>query len=300
MNPGLPAVPIPTTVVGSYPAVAGRGFCSLLDPMKAAVRNAVGDQRAAGIDIISDGQVRADMVTAFASRLPGITGQEVTGKVMPASFGITVHDTAYACTQHPFVKGILTGPSTLAHGLHLRTRQYRSREELVPDIALALAHEARELERAGVCMVQVDEPIFSTGAADLDTGREGIRVIAESTGLPLVLHACGSITAIADSLLAMPVDVLDLEFSKNPGNLEVMGRNDLKGKKIGLGCIDSTSDTIEQVPEIEKVVRRGVELFGPDRLLADPDCGLRMRQRDAAREKLSRMVEAVKNVRKDL
>ena len=78
-----------TTVVGSYPVVKGTGLSSLFDPLSAAVKTAVADQMAAGIDIISDGQVRGDMIQAFASRLPGIKGQEVIGKVQPASSPIT-------------------------------------------------------------------------------------------------------------------------------------------------------------------------------------------------------------------
>lgn len=300
MKTPLPEVLIPTTVVGSYPVTRKKSLSSILDPFKSAVEGAVTDQMTAGIDIISDGQVRADMVTTFASRLPGIRGQEVTGKVMPASFGITTHDTAFACTRHPYVKGILTGPSTLAHGLHLATHLYRSREELVPDIAKALAHEARELEKTGICMIQIDEPIFSTGSADLGTGREGVAIIAGSVRVPVALHACGTVTSIADELVSMPVDLLDLEFSKNPDNFETIGKTDLKGKKIGLGCLDSTTDRVEQVKEIETMISRGAEVFGPDRILADPDCGLRMRTREAALQKLARMVEAAKNVRKEL
>ncbi|MDD3622577.1 MAG: methionine synthase, partial [Methanofollis sp.] len=66
---------LPTTVVGSYPVVKTGGLRSLLDPLKGAVETAVADQVRAGVDIISDGQVRGDMITAFVSRLPGIRGQ---------------------------------------------------------------------------------------------------------------------------------------------------------------------------------------------------------------------------------
>ena len=100
-----------TTVVGSYPVVKGGGFMSLFDPLHPAVETAVGDQLAAGIDIISDGQVRGDMIGAFTSHLPGIREQEVIGKVQPAAGGITVGDTKYAISRAPKVKGIITGPT---------------------------------------------------------------------------------------------------------------------------------------------------------------------------------------------
>ncbi|MDD1664670.1 MAG: methionine synthase, partial [Methanomicrobiales archaeon] len=70
---------LPTTVVGSYPVVKSTSLRSLMDPLKSAVETAVADQLSAGIDIISDGQVRGDMITAFASRLPGVRGQQVVG-----------------------------------------------------------------------------------------------------------------------------------------------------------------------------------------------------------------------------
>ena len=73
-----------TTVVGSYPVVKGGGLKSLFDPFHSAVETAVADQIKAGIDIISDGQVRGDMIGAFTAKLPGIREQQVIGKVQPA------------------------------------------------------------------------------------------------------------------------------------------------------------------------------------------------------------------------
>src|SRR5208337_5474580 len=109
-----------------------------------------------GIDSISDGQVRGDMIRAFSGKLPGIKGQDVVGKIQPASGAITAADTKYAGSKSLYVKGIITGPSTLAHGLHISTSMYRNREEIVPDIAAALATEARYLEAAGVTLLQID------------------------------------------------------------------------------------------------------------------------------------------------
>jgi len=131
----LTSMCLPTTVVGSYPVVKGSGLMGLVDPLKHAVEVAVADQVAAGIDIISDGQVRGDMIHAFTSHLPGIRGSAVVGKVQPARQPITVTDTKYALSRHPKVKGILTGPSTLAHGLKLETSFYRNRDELILDLA---------------------------------------------------------------------------------------------------------------------------------------------------------------------
>ena len=286
-----------TTVVGSYPVVKGSGLLSLFDPLKAAVETAVADQIAAGIDIISDGQVRGDMIQAFASKLPGIKGQNVIGKVQPASGPITVNDTKYALSKAPKVKGIITGPTTLAHGLHLSTPMYRNKEELALDLAAALAVEARSLESAGVTLLQIDEPMFSTGAADLAVGKQAIEQITSQLRIPACMHVCGDLGGVIDEVLRINVNVLDFEFSKNPGNLDLFGSRDLAGRMIGYGCVDSSSDTVESVAEIKKRIERGVEVFGPRTMLIDPDCGMRMRTRETAFAKLKNMAEAAREVR---
>ena len=296
----LPPVLLPTTVVGSYPPVEGRGLRSLLDRHRTALETAVADQLRAGVDIISDGQVRADMVSAFAGQLPGIREGRVVGRIEPPAHPITVEDVRYARTKAPYVKGILTGPTTLAHALHLDTHVYRDKEEVALDLARVLAAEARALVAAGVCMLQIDEPILSTGAADPGTAAEAVGLVARGHPVPVALHACGPIAGMIDALLRYPVEILDLEFAGHPGNLEVLGPRELGAKRIGLGVVVSSSDEVETVETIRARVERGVEVFGPERLLVDPDCGLRMRSREAAFAKLSRMVEAVRLVRAGL
>ncbi|MDD1683537.1 MAG: methionine synthase [Methanoregula sp.] len=286
-----------TTVVGSYPVVKGGGLRSFFDPLRPAVETAVGDQLAAGIDIISDGQVRGDMIGAFASHLPGIREQEVIGKVQPAAGPITVADTKYAISKAPWVKGIITGPTTLAHGLHISTPMYRTKEELVPDIAVALLAEARALEAAGITLLQIDEPIFSTGIADLAVGKQAIDMITNSLHTPVCMHVCGNLANVLDEILKFNVNVLDFEFANNPANLDLLSRRDLAGKMIGYGCVDSTTDRIESTAEIRKRIEKGVEIFDPKIMLIDPDCGMRMRTREAAYAKLKYMCDAAKEVR---
>ena len=296
--PGAPL--LPTTVVGSYPVVSGGGFSSFVNPLRSAMKRAVEDQIRAGIDIISDGQVRGDMVGAFTSRLPGIRGQEVVGKVLPASAPITAADVKYARRRTPLVKGIVTGPTTLAHALHLSTPQYRNREELVPDLALALAMEARALQEEGIAVLQIDEPILSTGMGDLAVAKKAIGIIAGQVSVPVCLHVCGDLGRVVDALLSYPVQILDFEFSKNPGNMEIISGKDLGGRMIGFGCVDSADPEVEPVETILSRIRAGMELFGPERMLIDPDCGLRMHTRDTAYAKLSRMVSATKAARKEI
>jgi 5-methyltetrahydropteroyltriglutamate--homocysteine methyltransferase len=296
----LPGILLPTTVVGSYPVVQGTGLRSLLSPMRYAVQEAVSDQIAAGIDIISDGQVRGDMIRVFTSRLPGIRDQRVIGKVMVPPAPVTLSDTRYALRKKPHVKGILTGPTTLAHGLRIDTPAYRNRGDLAVDLAHALAPEAKALEEAGVTLIQLDEPIFSTGSADLQSGKEALALITARLRTPVCLHVCGDLSSVIDELFGMPVDVLDLEFAKSPENLDLLSRRDLAGRMVGFGCVDSSSPEIEPVATIRDRISRGLGVLRPDQLLIDPDCGLRMHTRETAFRKLTNMVQATKEIRSEL
>jgi 5-methyltetrahydropteroyltriglutamate--homocysteine methyltransferase len=296
----LPPVLLPTTVVGSYPPTEGRGLRSLLDQHRTAVETAVADQLRAGIEIISDGQVRADMVSAFTGTLPGIREGRVIGRIGPPARPIAVEDVRYARSKAEYVKGVLTGPTTLAHALLLGTRYYRDKEELALDLARVLAAEAWALVEAGICMLQIDEPILSTGIADLDAAGDAIGLIAVDFPVPVAVHACGPIEGMIDALLGYQVEILDLEFAGWPGNLDLLGPRELGEKRIGFGAVVSSSDEIESIELIRARVEKGVEVFGPSRLLIDPDCGLRMRSRDAAVTKLSHMVSAVREVRAGL
>ncbi len=293
----LTSMRLPTTVVGSYPVVKGSGVRALMDPLKHAVEVAVADQIAAGIDIISDGQVRGDMIRAFISHLPGIRGSAVVGKVQPAQRPITLADTKYALSRHPKVKGILTGPSTLAHGLKIETPFYRNKDELVLDLAQALAVEAGYLQDAGVTLLQIDEPIFSTGAANIAVGREAVNAIVGRLRVPVCLHVCGNLGRVVDDVLRTDVAVFDFEFANNPGNLEVLSQKDLRGRMIGYGCVDSADPGVESVETIRKRIEAGIDVFSPEAMLIDPDCGLRMQSREAASGKLKNMVVAAGEVR---
>jgi len=291
---------LPTTVVGSYPVVRGKGLRTLLDPLQQAVETAVSDQLEAGIDIISDGQVRGDMIGMIAGALPGIKHRDVTGIVRAPQKPITLADTRYALKRHPKVKGILTGPSTLAHGLRIATPSYRNKAELALDIAQALATEARALEDAGVTIIQIDEPILSTGAADLHAAQQAVQTITSVLRVPTCLHVCGDLSAVIDDLLRIRVNILDFEFANNPANRDLISSKDLGGRMLGYGVVDSSDPAVESVDVVEKRIRQAVESFDPATLLIDPDCGLRMLTREAAFAKLSNMATAATRVRNEL
>ncbi|MBN2734172.1 MAG: methionine synthase [Methanomicrobiaceae archaeon] len=291
---------LPTTVVGSYPAVKSKGLKSLISPHSKALETAVADQIEVGIDIISSGQIRGDMITSLTSQMPGIRDQKVTGIIKPTQKPMTADDTRYAISKHPKVKAMLAGPSTISHALRIDTPVYRNRDELILDMAQVIAAEALRLESLGIAIFQIDEPILSTGVADMNTAYQAISAITAVLRVPTCMHVCGDIEGVIDNLIKMPVDILDFEFSCNPENLEIISKKELNGKQIGFGAVDSTFSGIDSIETIKTRVEKGVEIFGAENLLVDPDCGLRMHSREVAFGKLKNMVLATEEVRLNL
>lgn len=291
---------LPTTVVGSYPVIQKKGIGTLLDPLRSAVQNAVSEQISAGVDIISDGQVRSDMIGLFTADIPGIKDRSVIGPVQVPTSDKPQNDVQYALKQHKWVKGIVTGPSTLAHALHISTPVYRKKEDLVHDLAKVVIHVARSFQKAGVTIIQIDEPILSTGAASVSAGAEALEAIASSLTTPVGLHICGDISGCIDALRDLPVSIIDIECAKSPENLTVISKRDLHGKVLGYGCIDSSTDEIEDKDTVTKRIRDALELVRPDSLMLDPDCGMRMLTHESAFQKLKVMTQAAEEVRREV
>ncbi len=167
--------------------------------------------------------------------------------------------------------------------------------ELIFDLAYAQAAEARALMQAGAEVIQIDEPFFSVDA-DLETGIKAVNIVAKNIEMP-AMHVCGDIRPIFKKLLETNVKILDHEFAVSK-NLEAMDKGLIEsyGKTIGFGCVDSTTNTVESVEQIEKTIRAGIEKIGKKNMWIDPDCGMRMRTREAASAKLQNMIEAVKRI----
>lgn len=299
-----------TTVVGSYPPYP-RGPTSLIekiqdifgmyDKYKPAIELAVVDQIKAGIDIISDGQVRGNMIEIFAKKIPGmdfVNGSAIVyGKILPPKNPITVEDVKFAIKlknkikKNVKVKGIITGPCTLAYSSKIEGF-YKSKENLMFDIAEALKVEAKFLEKLDIAMIQIDEPILSTGIVNIKTAKKVIETITDEVSIPISLHVCGSIVDIFEKLLEFNVDIIDCEFAGTKENLNILEDVDLKGKKIGFGCVNTKTNKVESVEEIKKRILKGIELIGKENMVIDPDCGLRNLKRKSAFNKLKNMVRA--------
>ena len=313
-----------TTVVGSYPSLPKKpssfsdkvsNFLGTYDEHKFAIELAVRDQIKAGIDIISDGQVRDGMIEFFAKEIPGMTVEDgtakITGKIRPSNHPICVNDLKFTLKiaegiskdygQKPKklkegvkgVKGIITGPTTLVFSSRIEG-YYNKKEDAIAGLAHALAKEAKFLEDSGALVVQIDEPFISTGVVDINVAKKAVNIIANELSVPVSLHVCGEVANILDELLKFNVDVVDCEFAGIDLNIKALENANLRGKKIGFGCLDTKIDRVETKEEVEKLIKRGINFIGAENMIVDPDCGMRMRSRDSAFSKLKVMTEVAK------
>ncbi len=320
-----------TTVVGSYPSFPRQpssmgekisNYIGRYDAYKSALELAVQDQVKAGVNLISDGQVRGNMLEMFAREIPGMMIQDgkpiIIDRIQPVPYSIGVSDIKMALKtakklssdfnndlpilsknkfQDKFkgIKAIITGPTTLA--LSSRIEGFYNKDEkdkAIIDIASFLKNEAESLQNAGAAVIQLDEPYISTGIADLKIAKKAIEIIVNDLHLPTSIHVCGPISEVIDDLLKFKVSIIDCEFADQNKNLEALENINLKDKKIGLGCIDTKTNTVETKEEVASIIKKGMELVGKENLIADPDCGMRLRSREAAYSKLKVMVETVK------
>lgn len=258
-----------TTVVGSYPT-------DNLPP-DAALERAVKDQVEAGIDLLSDGQVRADMISLFCAHIPGCRQRPdgrwaVTERLQPPEAPITLHDwqRATALAAGRPVKGILTGPTTLACAVVIEPGAPYSGPgdpRLVADFAALLSNEAAALKAAGAKVIQVDEPFYSIGAAIDLTALGRITRHAHEPWL----HVCGDTRPIWRELQNAPVSVLQAETAQPTS------------KTLCLGILRSDTDQLDS----HEAIRERIANHSPTWI--SPACGLRLRSHAAARAKLHQL-----------
>lgn len=295
---------IKTTVIGSHPVV-GDG--------DEAVKAAVLDQIEAGIDIISDGQTRKDMIAYFADHIPGFKVEDgkstIVGKIAPPDETPLVRDLRYAKSlagDRADVKAVITGPVTMVFFAELsNTAPYKGfrDEALYRDVSEALAVEAELVQSGGFRNVQIDEPSYSIGAP-MNMAKMALEKVASGVRGTRALHVCGSIKrSFADIVRIDGIDVLSFAFKDSVSNFDTVDRKMLEdyGKMLGVGCVSSTESAVEGEEEIRGTVRRAIDAFGQDNIAwVHPDCGLRSLERESARGKLKAMVSAIRGMQKEL
>ncbi len=324
-----------TTVVGHYPKIPNR-------PRPARLRQAIAryergeisreelariedevtieviqEQVEAGIDIVSDGQIRwEDDQTYIARRLHGfaINGlvryldtntyfrqPVVRGEVRHPGEPFLVRDWRFAQEHSPRpVKAIVTGPVTLAR--LSQDESYGSHERLVMALAEALAPEVKALAEAGAPIVQISEPLILWHPEDLPLLRRALATMLAGVACETALYTWfGSIERIYPQVLELPVTTFGVDLVSQPRNWQVLGQHPFPAdRKLAAGIVDGRNTRMEQVEEIVAAVRHLSRIVPPDRLYLNPSCGLEYLPREVAQAKLQRLAEGARAARQQL
>jgi len=320
-----------TTTVGSFPkpeylAHARNEFSlgkltrqQLAELELKATAEVIRLQEDIGLDILVDGEMyRGDMVAFFAGEAggPTIEGMKlgglvrsygnryyhkpvITGKLAwPGPMTLDMWRYAQSLTDKP-VKGMLTGPYTMVDWAF--DEHYGDRTQAVLDMAAVIHEEAVELEKAGAPYIQVDEPAATTRFDEMDLVSRGLSIVTQGLKAKTVTHFCyGDFARVFQQTVDLPVGQLDIETANSDYDLLELFRGNRFDKELAIGVLDVHSHRIETVEEVVAGIRRGLEVVPPERLFIDPDCGLKTRTWDEAEAKLRVMVQAVRQVRREL
>ena len=279
-----------------------------------STREWIAVQERLGIDILVDGeQYRGDMVAYFAEQFGGFKESGLVRSYgnryyrKPIIVGpvrrtrpVTVAWWRFAqgLTRRP-VKGMLTGPYTIMDWSF--NEHYPSRRAAALAIAKVIHEEAKDLEQAGAQYIQVDEPAISTRPEEMDLAIEALGLVTRGLTAKTITHICyGDFTTIGPKLHKLPVDQIDLEFANRDFELLDFFKGKQFPKEIGLGVVDVHNHRIEPTDQVIANLKKALKVFKPEQIYVDPDCGLKTRTPEEAKEKLRVVVEAAKLVREEL
>jgi 5-methyltetrahydropteroyltriglutamate--homocysteine methyltransferase len=298
-----------------------------------ALRLALGDQLQAGIDIVSDGeQTRQHFVTTFIEQLSGVDFEKrETVRIrdrydasVPTVVGsverpkpVFVEDARFLRrhTDKP-IKWALPGPMTMIDTLY--DDHYRSREKLAWGFAKLLNEEARELEAAGVDIIQFDEPAFNVFFDEVnDWGVAALERAAEGLRCETAVHICYGYGIKANTdwkqtlgsewrqyeqafpkLQASSIDIISLECHNSRVPMDLIEL--IRGKKVMVGAIDVATDTIETPEEVADTLRRALQFVDVDKLYPSTNCGMAPLARRVATGKLKALAAGAGIVRKEI
>ena len=348
MNKGRPSIVqrnLPTSIVGSLPKPSWLAQPEtlwspwklqgeeLVEGKQDALRVAVHEQQRRGIDIISDGeQTRQHFVTTFIEHLSGVDlERRETVRIrnrydasVPTVVGavsrekpVFVEDAAFLRrqTDRP-IKWALPGPMTMIDTLY--DAHYKSREKLAWEFATILNQEAKELEAAGVDIIQFDEPAFNVffdevqdwGVAALERATEGLR--AET-----VVHICYGYGIKANTdwketlgsewrqyeetfplLQRSSIDTISLESQNSRVPLDLI--EILRGKNVMLGAIDVATSAVETPDAVADTLRKALAFVDADKLIASTNCGMAPLPRGIALAKVGALSAGAEIVRAEV
>jgi 5-methyltetrahydropteroyltriglutamate--homocysteine methyltransferase len=325
----------PTTTIGSFPQTAElrtlrrdyrTGACSIGDyhqGLREHIVKSIRLQENGGLDVLVHGEAeRNDMVEYFGELLEGFAFtrhgwvQSYGSRCVkpPILYGdvvrpkpMTVDWARYAqsLTERP-VKGMLTGPVTLLQWSFVRDDQPRAATCL--QLALALRDEVRDLEDAGIRVIQIDEPALreglplrhAEGRGYLDWATRCFRVAAggASDATQIHTHMCyAEFNDIIEDIAALDADVITIEAARSDMSLLDAFAGFDYPNEIGPGVYDIHSPNVPEVDRMVELMRAAAERIPPERLWVNPDCGLKTRAWPEVEAALVNMVAAARILR---
>lgn len=325
----------PTTTIGSFPQTAEvRSWRSRYKKgditkdeytalLKGEIERTIRRQEEIGLDVLVHGEAeRNDMVEYFGEQLNGFAFtrngwvQSYGSRCVkpPVIYGdvsrprpMTVDWSTYAqsLTDKP-VKGMLTGPVTILQWSFVRNDQPRALT--MKQIALAIRDEVLDLEKAGIRIIQIDEPAIREGLplrkADreeyLDKAVEAFRISASGVkdSTQIHTHMCYSqFNDIIRHIALMDADVITIECARSQMNLLGAFAEFRYPNEIGPGVYDIHSPRVPSVDEMVTLLRKAAQVIKPEQLWVNPDCGLKTRGWEETGESLRNMVEAARIMR---
>lgn len=286
-----------------------------------ATRLAIREQEEAGLDIITDGEIRRESYSnRFATALEGIdidnpgTALDRSGHPNPVprivgkirrKHPVEVHDVKFlrAHTDKP-IKMTVPGPFTMSQ--QAQNDYYPSEEAAAMDYAAAVNEEIRDLFAAGADIVQMDEPYMQArpdkarqyGLKALNRALEGITgstAVHICFGYAAIIHERPSGYSFLPELAGCSCQQISVETAQSNLNCEVLAK--LEGKKIMVGCLDLSDMTVETPETIVERIKRALPYVKAENVILAPDCGLKYLPRDIAFGKIQVMAEAAKRLR---
>ncbi|WP_028767704.1 methionine synthase [Shewanella fidelis] len=305
----------------------------LIDGKQDALRIALQEQQQAGVDIVSDGeQTRQHFVTTFIEHLSGVDFENrKTVRIrdrydasVPTIVGpiarqkpVFIEDAKFLRqqTKQP-IKWALPGPMTMIDTLY--DDHYHSRKQLAWEFAKVLNQEAKELEAAGVDIIQFDEPAFNVffdevndwGIACLERAIEGLKcetavhicygygIKANTDWKKTLGNEWRQYEQVFPKLQQSNIDIISLECHKSRVPIELLAL--IRGKKVMVGAIDVASDTIETPQQVADTLRQALEFVDADKLYPCTNCGMAPLSREVARDKLNALSAGAAIVRQEL
>jgi 5-methyltetrahydropteroyltriglutamate--homocysteine methyltransferase len=333
----------PTTLVGSYPQpewlidrnklagrfpprVRARELWRIPEPFLAEAQDdatllAIKAQEEAGLDIITDGEIRRESYSnRFATALEGVdidhpgTALDRSGHPNPVprivarirrKHPVEVEDLRFL-KKHTRKKTKITLPGPFTMSQQAQNDFYESEEEAAMDYAAAVNEEIRDLFAAGADVVQVDEPYMQArpekarqfGLKALNRALDGINgatAVHICFGYAAIIHQRPSGYSFLPELAGCSCRQVSIETAQSNLDCAVLAK--LPGKKIMVGCIDLSDLSIETPQKVAQRVRKALKYVKPEDLIVAPDCGMKYLPREVAFGKMKAMVEGARLLR---